>query len=53
MQEIHNKIEVLESKLTGNMLLDMEKKQKIHNLKMKLEGTKPLSQEIDCEGCGS
>ena len=53
MQELDNQIQDLESKLSGNMLIDMEIKEKIHNLKMKLKGIKPLNQEIDCFGCGS
>ena len=53
MQEIHNQIQSLESQLTGNMFNDMEIKDKIHNLKMKVSGSKPCSSEIDCTGCGS
>ena len=53
MQEIHNQIKTLESQLTGNMLSDMEIKDKIHNLKMKANGSKPINTEIDCVGCGS
>ncbi len=26
---------------------------KIHNIKMKLNGTKPMDSYIECEGCGS
>lgn len=43
----------LEKQLTGDMFKDMEIKDKIHNLKMKLNGTKPEHQSIDCIGCGS
>jgi hypothetical protein len=53
MQEIQNKIQELESQLTGNMFADMNVKDEIHNLKMKMNGTKPPQQEIDCIGCGS
>jgi hypothetical protein len=53
MQEIQNKIQQLESQLTGNMFADMNVKDEIHNLKMKMNGTKPPEQEIDCIGCGS
>tara|TARA_R110000868_G_scaffold52210_4_gene165161 strand:+ start:818 stop:979 length:162 start_codon:yes stop_codon:yes gene_type:complete len=53
MQEIHNQIQSLESQLTGNMFNDMEIKDKIHNLKMKVNGSKPINIEIDCVGCGS
>jgi len=31
----------------------MKIKDKIHNLKMKINGSKPSSSEIDCIGCGS
>ena len=44
-------IELLKSKLTCDMFADMEIKDKIHNLEMKLKGTKPMSQEIDCINC--
>ena len=53
MQEIHNQIQSLELQLTGNMFNDMEIKEKIHNLKMKANGSKPINTEIDCVGCGS
>ncbi len=52
-EEIQKEIESLEAKLTGDMFSDMEIRDKIHNLKMKLNGTKPANQEIDCVGCGS
>ena len=52
-QEIDQEIKSLESQLTGDMFKDMEIRDKIHNLKMKLHGTKPMNQEIDCVGCGS
>ena len=53
MKEIKNKIKELESTLTGDMTKDMDIKDKIHNLKMKLKGIKPTDSEIDCVGCGS
>ena len=40
-EEIQSQIKELESSLTGDMFNDMEIKDKIHNLKMKLNGTKP------------
>lgn len=46
-------IEELEAQLTGDMMKDMDIKDKIHNLKMKRDGIKPNDQEIDCVGCGS
>lgn len=51
--EIQAEIENLESQLSGDMFKDMDIKDKIHNLKMKLSGTKPMNSEIECVGCGS
>jgi hypothetical protein len=53
MKEIQNQINELEGQLTRDMFVDMEVRNKIHNLKMKLTGSKPVNQEIDCVGCGS
>jgi hypothetical protein len=53
MNELNNQIKHLQNKLTGNMINDMEIKDKIHNLKMKLNGSKPINSEVDCFGCGS
>lgn len=50
---LESEIKELESKLTGDMFADMNIKDKIHNLKMKLNGTRPISSEIECVGCGS
>lgn len=52
-EEIQSQIKELESKLTGDMFSDMEIKDKIHNLKMKQNGTRPMNSEIECVGCGS
>ncbi|WP_420576550.1 hypothetical protein [Ekhidna sp.] len=52
-EEIQSQIKELESSLTGDMFNDMEIKDKIHNLKMKLNGTRPMNSEIECVGCGS
>ena len=52
-EELQKEITELESKLTGDMFSDMELKDKIHNLKMKLNGTRPMNSEIECVGCGS
>jgi len=51
--EIESMIKGLESKLSGDMFQDMNIKDEIHNLKMKLNGTKPTDSHIDCIGCGS
>lgn len=53
MNELYSQIKTLENQLTGNMFSDMEIKDKIHNLKMKINGAKPSNSEIDCVGCGS
>ncbi|MFT6867650.1 MAG: hypothetical protein ACJA08_002493 [Cyclobacteriaceae bacterium] len=52
-EELENEIKGLENQLTGNMFADMDLKDKIHNLKMKLNGTRPVNSEIECVGCGS
>lgn len=52
-QEIQTEIANLESQLTGDMFKDMDLKDKIHNLKMKVNGTRPMNSEIECVGCGS
>lgn len=52
-ESIEQLIKELEGSLTGDMFTDMEIRDKIHNLKMKLNGTKPIQQQIDCVGCGS
>jgi hypothetical protein len=53
MDELRAEIAELESTLTGDMFQDMEIKDKIHNLNMKLTGTKPTDSHFDCVGCGS
>ncbi len=50
---LEQEIASLESSLTGDMFADMDAKDKIHNLKMKLDGIRPGNSEIDCVGCGS
>ena len=50
---IKKEIEELKGQLTGDMFQDMELKDKIHNLEMKLNGTKPTDSHFDCVGCGS
>ena len=51
--EIEKEIETLNAQLTGDMFKDMEIRDKIHNLKMKLTGTRPMDSQIECVGCGS
>ncbi|MFT4855846.1 MAG: hypothetical protein ACI9UV_000222 [Algoriphagus sp.] len=51
--ELRAQIEALKATLVGEMFADMEAKDKIYNLEMQLNGTKPGGQYIDCVGCGS
>ena len=50
---LQEEIEALRSQLTGDMFSDMDIKDQIHNLEMKLKGVKPMDSHIDCVGCGS
>jgi hypothetical protein len=50
---IEQDIELLKTQLSGDMFQDMDLKDKIHNLEMKLNGTKPTDSHFDCVGCGS
>lgn len=52
-EDLESQLVGLESKLTGNMMEDMDIKDKIHNIQMILNGTKPTDSHIDCIGCGS
>jgi hypothetical protein len=50
---LHEQIDTLKLKLTGDLFADMDIKDEIHNLEMKLNGVKPMDTHIDCVGCGS
>ena len=52
-EEIQNEIIELNLQLTGDLFADMDLKDKIHNLEMKMNGVKPSDSHIDCVGCGS
>ena len=52
-EQLENEIESLTAQLTGDMFKDMEIKDQIHNLKMKVNGVKPMDSHFDCVGCGS
>jgi len=52
-QQIKAEIETLKAKLTGDLFIDMDVKNQIHNLEMKLKGVKPMDSHFDCVGCGS
>ena len=51
--EIQLQIDDLKSKLSGDMMSDMEIRDQIHNLEMTLNGVKPEDSHFDCIGCGS
>ena len=50
---LEQEIETLSAQQTGDMFKDMEIRDKIHNLTLKLKGIRPASSEIECVGCGS
>lgn len=52
-EQIEKEIASLESQLTGDMFADMDIKDQIHNLTMKLKGVKPMNSHFECVGCGS
>lgn len=52
-EEIEQKILRLESMKTGDMMRDMEIMDELHNLKMELNGVKPMDSSVDCIGCGA
>lgn len=52
-ENIQEQIELLKNQLTGDLFADMDIKDQIHNLEMKLNGVKPMDSHIDCIGCGS
>ncbi len=52
-KDVQTEIENLQAQLTGDMFQDMDIRDRIHNLKMKLNGTKPMDSQVDCVGCGS
>ena len=52
-KELLIEVENLEASLTGNLMSDMDIKDKIHNIQMKINGTKPVDSYYDCVGCGS
>ena len=52
-EELAKEIAELKESLSGNMMEDMEIRDKIHNLEMKVNGVKPEDSHFDCIGCGS
>jgi hypothetical protein len=53
ISQLEQQILDLEAQLTGDMFADMELKDKIHNIKMQINGTRPMDSYIECVGCGS
>lgn len=53
IQELQEELVVLKAKLTGDMFQDMDIKDQIHNIEMKLKGIKPMDSHFECFGCGS
>lgn len=53
MTSIKQQIEELKTKLNGEFTNDLEIKDKIHQLEMKLNNVKPTDSHIDCVGCGA
>ena len=50
---LQEEINALKEQLTGDLFADMDLKDQIHNLEMKINGVKPMDTHIDCVGCGS
>ncbi|MEC7277672.1 MAG: hypothetical protein VXV96_15230 [Bdellovibrionota bacterium] len=51
--DLEGQLKTLEASLTGNMMTDMDIRDQIHNIKMKLNGVKPVDSYYECVGCGS
>lgn len=51
--ELEEQIETLKKQLTGNLMDDLDIRDQIHNLEMKLNGVKPEDSHFVCFGCGS
>lgn len=50
-EELQKKIDELKDSLTGDMMQDMDIRQKIHELKMHLNGVKPDRKEANTLYC--
>ena len=51
--DLQTELEQLNAQLTGDMFQDMDTKDQIHNLEMKIKGIKPMDSHFDCVGCGA
>ena len=52
-EQLMKEVEALEASLTGNLMTDMDIKDQIHNIQMKINGVKPVDSHYECVGCGS
>ena len=52
-ETLEQEINELRAQLSGDMFKDMDIKDKIHNLSMKLNGVRPMDSAIECVGSGS
>ena len=52
-ERLEKEIASLESQLTSDIFADVDIKNQIHNLVMKLKGIKPMDSHFECVGCGS
>ena len=50
---IEEQIAELESQMTSDMMMDMDVKDQIHTLNLKLRGVSCTVDNPDCEACGS
>ena len=50
---LEKEVEVLRNSISGDMIADMEIRDKIHNLEMQIKGVKPVDSKFECFGCGS
>lgn len=53
INKLNEELVTLQSQLTGDMFQDMDLKDQIHNIEMKIKGVKPMDSHFDCVGCGS
>ena len=50
---LRERVGELKKELSGNMLQDLEIRDKIHRLEMKLNNVKPTDSHFNCVGCGA
>ena len=51
--DIKQQLKELKKQLTGDIFKDLEIRNKIHTLEMKINNVKPTDRHIDCVGCGA